>query len=274
MSAINVIYGYKIFSYILIPKKYHFIPKISENDYSIIMSSYFKEVEPDIIKYIENMIINQINNTNEFFIYLIDTKTNYPCLNEITDNQNVNIFINQTSIEDLSYPLDMINNILKIFIKKNIFKFQTITFDINNIIQISSEFLDHNFNSVNILHPQPIQYVLVVPYLFYRNNRTFNKLGSNIWSILAYMKINFEKPLNILFKINKKNHYNYENSKYNEKILTHIGNWRLFTDLIEIIMFMDERGIIFNFCYDFSLVKHYDTSIKKIFGSGKCTFKR
>jgi hypothetical protein len=28
---------------------------------------------------------------------------------------------------------------------------------------------------------------------------------------------------------------------------------------------MNKRGIIFNFCYDFSLVKHYDTSIKKIF---------
>jgi hypothetical protein len=260
MSAINVIYGYKIFSYILIPKKYHFIPKISENDYSIIMSSYFKEVDSDIIKYIENMIINQINNTNEFFIYLIDSQTNYPCLNEITNRQNVNIIINQTSIEDLSYPPDMINNILKIFIKKNIFKFQQIIFDINNINQINID----DFNLEKII-PQPIQYVLVVPYLFYRNNRTFNKLGSNIWSILAYMKINFEKPLNILFKINKKNHYNYENSKYNEKILTHIGNWRLFTDLIDIIMFMDERGIIFNFCYDFSLVKHYDTSIKKIF---------
>ena len=263
MSTIGVIFGYKIFKNILIPKKYHYIPKISENDYSIIMSSYFKEVNPNIIEYIETIIINQINNTNEFFIYPIDTKTNYPCLNEITDNQNVNIFINQTSIEDLSYSPDMINNILKIFIK-NIFKSQSqsIIFNINNINQINI----YDFNLKKIIHPQPIQYVLLVPYLFYRNNSTFNKLSSNIWSILAYIKIKYEKPLNILFKINKKNHYNFENSKYNAENLAHIGNWRLFTDLIDTIKFMNERGIIFNFCYDYlSLVKYNDPCIKKIF---------
>lgn len=261
MSTIGVIYGYKIFKNILIPKKYHYIPKISENDYSIIMSSYFKEVNPNIIEYIETIIINQINNTNEFFIYPIDSQTNYPCLNEITNNQNVNIFINQTSIEDLSYSPDMINNILKIFIK-NIFKSQSIIFNINNINQINI----YDFNLKKIIHPQPIQYVLLVPYLFYRNNSTFNKLSSNIWSILAYIKIKYEKPLNILFKINKKNHYNFENSKYNAENLAHIGNWRLFTDLIDTIKFMNERGIIFNFCYDYlSLVKYNDPCIKKIF---------
>lgn len=267
MSTINVIYGYKIFNYILIPKKYHYIPKISENDYSIIMSSYFQEVGPHIIKYIENMIINQINNTNEFDIYINNDQTNFFCLNEITNHQNVNILFNfnQTNIQDLSYSFEMKDKILRDFITKNIFKFQSIKFNINKTILISSEFIDHYFNSGNIIHPQPIQYVLLVPYLFYRNNITFNKLESNIWSIFAYMKINFKKPLNILFKINKKNHYYYENIEYNQRILAHIGNWRLFNDLIDIINFMSDNQIYFNFCNDFSLIENFDPNIKKIF---------
>jgi hypothetical protein len=201
MSVVNVIYGYKIFNYILIPKKYYSIPKISENDFSIIMCSYFKEESQDIKNYIEITIINQIARTNDFFIYLTNDETNQLCLNEITRFQNVNILYNQTTVQGLSYSPEMINRILEDFIKKNIFQFESITFNIQNITQIN---IDEYFDSKYFFDPQPIEYVLLVPYLFYRNNETLKKVRSNKWSILSYIKIKKEDSLNILFKINKK----------------------------------------------------------------------
>jgi len=208
MSVVNVIYGYKIFNYILIPKKYYSIPKISENDFSIIMCSYFKEESQDIKNYIEITIINQIARTNDFFIYLTNDETNQLCLNEITRFQNVNILYNQTTVQGLSYSPEMINRILEDFIKKNIFQFESITFNIQNITQIN---IDEYFDSKYFFDPQPIEYVLLVPYLFYRNNETLKKVRSNKWSILSYIKIKKEDSLNILFKINKKNGYIFEN---------------------------------------------------------------
>jgi hypothetical protein len=262
MSVVNVIYGYKIFNYILIPKKYYSIPKISENDFSIIMCSYFKEESQDIKNYIEITIINQIARTNDFFIYLTNDETNQLCLNEITRFQNVNILYNQTTVQGLSYSPEMINRILEDFIKKNIFQFESITFNIQNITQIN---IDEYFDSKYFFDPQPIEYVLLVPYLFYRNNETLKKVRSNKWSILSYIKIKKEDSLNILFKINKKNGYIFENHNYNSQTLIHIGNWRLFSDLIDIIKFMSDNSIMFNFCYDIRLVENYDPRIKKIF---------
>ena len=48
MSVVNVIYGYKIFNYILVPKEYYYIPEISDIEFSIIMCSYYRQFDENL----------------------------------------------------------------------------------------------------------------------------------------------------------------------------------------------------------------------------------
>jgi hypothetical protein len=94
----------------------------------------------------------------------------------------------------------------------------------------------------------------------YKNHRDYN------YSTLALIKESKKVDhLSILFKINNTRNYNFINSFINKIEKNNIGNWRLYTDLIELLYFMFIKKIIYDICFDYNLLKNYDSSIKKIY---------
>lgn len=265
MSTINVIYGYKIFSYILIPKQYYYIPEISDIEFSIIMCSYYREFDENLRNNIMTMIINRINNTKNFYIYNVSPHSTTLCLNEIhmLDLDKINILINNESITEFSsFRTEQSDKMIKTFITKNIYKNQKITSDITiNKINISYIFL-----LKNLINQQPINCILLVPYMFYIDDVAYQRMRSYNYSTLAFIKENKKiEHLSILFKINNTRNYNFENSNINKIEKYNIGNWRLYRDLIDLLTFMFNKKIIYDICFDYNLLKKYDSSIKKIY---------
>ena len=262
MSVVNVTYGYKIFNYILVPKKYYYIPEISDIEFSIIMCSYYREFDENLRNNIMTMIINRINNTKKFYIYNVSPHSTTLCLNEIhmLDLVKINIEIINESITDfLDLRTEQSDKMIKTFITKNIFKNQKITSDIT-IIKIA---VNHFKNEI---YPQPINYILLVPYMFYIDDIAYKRNRDYNYSTLAFVKENKKVDhLSILFKINNTRNYNFENRNINKIEKNNIGNWRLYADLIELLTFMFIKKIIYDICFDYNLLKNYDSSIKKIY---------
>ena len=262
MSVVNVTYGYKIFNYILVPKKYYYIPEISNIEFSIIMCSYYRELNENLTNNIKTMIINRINNTNKFYIYNVSPHSTTLCLNEIhmLDLVKINIeIINESITEFSNLRTEQSDKFIKTFITKNIFKNQKITSDIT-ITKIGV----NRFQ--NRTYPQPINYILLVPYMFYIDNIAYKKYSNYDYSTLAFLIENKKVDhLSILFKINNTRNYNFINSNINKIEKYNIGNWRLYADLIELLTFMFNKKIIYDICFDYNLLKNYNPSIIKIY---------
>lgn len=87
MENINLFFGWKFFDYIIAPKE-NAIPKLYKNIYSLIALG----VITHDISNLADMFIQNINNNNEYYIYMYDQISignKFLFLNDIEENNTI-----------------------------------------------------------------------------------------------------------------------------------------------------------------------------------------